>query len=59
MQCDSISKIYQMFVIPRSNPACLNEPEKPHKPTFNILIREEEATIRKPVSEKPKILRGG
>ena len=32
------NKICQMFVIPRSNLAYLNEQEKLHKPAFYILI---------------------
>jgi len=38
------NKICQMFVIPRSNLAYLNEQEKLHKPAFYILIGEDEAT---------------
>ena len=38
------NKICQMFVIPRSNLAYLNEQEKLHKPAFYILIGEDEST---------------
>lgn len=38
------NKICQMFVIPRSNLAYLNEQEKLHKPAFYILIGEDEVT---------------
>ncbi len=38
------NKICQMFVIPRSNLAYLNEQEKLQKPAFYILIGEDEAT---------------
>ena len=38
------NKICQMFVIPRSNLAYLNEQEKLHKPAFYILIGEDETT---------------
>lgn len=38
------NKICQMFVIPRSNLAYLNEQEKLHKPAFYILIGEDELT---------------
>lgn len=38
------NKICQMFVIPRSNLAYLNEQEKLYKPAFYILIGEDEAT---------------
>lgn len=38
------NKIFQMFVIPRSNLAYLNEQEKLHKPAFYILIGEDEST---------------
>ena len=38
------NKICQMFVIPRSNLAYLNEQEKLHKPAFYILIGENEST---------------
>lgn len=36
------NKICQMFVVPRSNLAYLNEQEKLHKPAFYILIGEDE-----------------
>ena len=36
--------ICQMFIIPRSNLAYLNEQEKLHKPAFYILIGEDEVT---------------
>jgi len=49
------NKICQMFVIPRSNLAYLNEQEKLHKPAFYILIGEDETT--KPISERPRTLR--
>ena len=38
------NKICQMFVVPRSNLAYLNEQEKLQKPAFYILIGEDEAT---------------
>lgn len=38
------NKICQMFVVPRSNIAYLNEQEKLQKPAFYILIGEDEAT---------------
>lgn len=38
------NKIYQMFVVPRSNLSYLNEQEKLQKPAFYILIGEDEAT---------------
>lgn len=38
------NKICQMFVIPRSNLAYLDEQEKLHKPAFYILIGEDEST---------------
>lgn len=38
------NKICQMFVVPRSNLAYLNEQEKLHKPAFYILIGEDETT---------------
>ena len=38
------NKICQMFVIPRSNLAYMNEQEKLQKPAFYILIGEDEAT---------------
>lgn len=38
------NKICQMFVIPRSNLAYLNEQEKLHKSAFYILIGEDEST---------------
>ena len=53
------NKICQMFVIPRSNLAYLNEQEKLHKPAFYILIGEDEVTKPQAISEKPKILRNG
>ncbi len=38
------NKICQMFVVPRSNLAYLNEQEKLQKPAFYILLGEDEAT---------------
>ena len=40
----SATRFCQMFVIPRSNLAYLNEQEKLHKPAFYILIGEDETT---------------
>lgn len=38
------NKICQMFVVPRSNLSYLNEQEKLQKPSFYILIGEDETT---------------
>ena len=55
-QYASISnKICQMFVIPRSNLAYLNEQSKLQKPAFYILTVKTNPPNRKHISVKPKI----
>ena len=53
------NKICQMFVIPRSNLAYLNEQEKLHKPAFYILSEKMKRRSHKPILERPKTLRNG